>query len=145
MLVKGIAAGFAATAVLTVLMIVKAAMGVMPAFNAIRDLTQILGGFGLPASPAMGWIAHVLLGSVVWGGLYAVLHDKLPGSGALSGIVFGLLAWLGMMLVFMPMAGHGLFALGIGPMATMATLVLHVIYGAVLGVVYDRIRDPATV
>jgi hypothetical protein len=38
-----------------------------------------------------------------------------------------------MMIVMMPMAGAGLFGLKIGVMAPAATLVLHWIYGAVLG------------
>jgi hypothetical protein len=44
-----------------------------------------------------------------------------------------------MMIIFMPLAGHGLFALSLGPQATVATLVLHLIYGAVLGVAYAKV------
>jgi hypothetical protein len=39
----------------------------------------------------------------------------------------------------MPLAGHGLFALSLGPQATMSTLVLHLIYGAVLVVAYVKV------
>lgn len=136
---KGILAGLIATVVLSALMIMKSAMGLMPEFNAIKDWVTILSGFGLPATPVAGWIAHVVFGSVVWGGLYAALYDKLPGSALVSGITFGVIGWLGMMVVFMPMAGHGMFALGIGPMVAVATLVLHIIFGAVLGLSYDRL------
>lgn len=38
----------------------------------------------------------------------------------------------------MPMAGKGLFGMHIGIMAPTMTLVLHLIFGAVLGWVYDR-------
>jgi hypothetical protein len=44
-----------------------------------------------------------------------------------------------MMVIFMPLAGHGLFALALGHQATAATLVLHLIYGAVLGVAYAQV------
>jgi len=44
-----------------------------------------------------------------------------------------------MMIVFMPLGGHGPFALSLGPQAVVATLVLHLVYGAVLGVVYTRV------
>ena len=53
-----------------------------------------------------------------------------------KGLIFGALAWLAMMIIFTPLAGHGLFALSVGPQATVATLALHLIYGAVLGGVY---------
>ena len=43
-----------------------------------------------------------------------------------------------MMVVLMPMAGKGFFGLGIGWMAPVMTLMLHLIFGAVLGWVYGR-------
>jgi hypothetical protein len=43
-----------------------------------------------------------------------------------------------MMVVLMPMAGAGLFGMNMGVMAPMMTLVLHLIFGAVLGWVYGR-------
>ena len=141
MIGKGIVAGFVATLVLSALMLMKSAMGVMPAFNAIKDWVTILAGLGLPATPLIGWIAHLILGSVVWGALFAAVEPRLPGGAVASGTVFGVLAWLGMMVVFMPWAGNGLFALGIGPMAAVATLVLHIIYGAVLGAAFAKVTD----
>jgi hypothetical protein len=53
-----------------------------------------------------------------------------------KGLIFGALAWLAMMIIFTPLVGHGLIALSLGPQATVVTLVLHLIYGAVLGGVY---------
>jgi len=48
------------------------------------------------------------------------------------------------MITFMPLAGHGLFGLALGVQAVVATLVLHLIYGATLGIGYDRFdRRPA--
>lgn len=41
-----------------------------------------------------------------------------------------------MMVMLMPMAGAGAFGLHLGLMAPVATLILHWIYGAVLGAVY---------
>ena len=43
-----------------------------------------------------------------------------------------------MMIVIMPMAGAGLFGMNMGVMAPVMTLMLHVIFGAVLGLVYGR-------
>ena len=50
--------------------------------------------------------------------------------------MFGIGAWLLMMIAVMPMAGAGPFGLKFGPMAPVMTLVLHAIFGAVLGGVY---------
>jgi hypothetical protein len=54
----------------------------------------------------------------------------------LRGAVFATGAWLIMMVVMMPMAGAGLFGMQLGLMAPVATLMLHWVYGAVLGAVY---------
>ena len=43
-----------------------------------------------------------------------------------------------MMVGPMPMAGAGLFGLQIGMMAPLATLMLHLIWGIVLGFTYQR-------
>ncbi|TDX28351.1 hypothetical protein DFO67_11051 [Modicisalibacter xianhensis] len=54
-------------------------------------------------------------------------------------MIFATGAWLLMMLVPMPMSGAGLFGLNIGPMAPVMILILHWIWGAVLGGVYQRL------
>lgn len=44
--------------------------------------------------------------------------------------------WLIMMIAMMPMAGAGLFGMGIGVAAPAMTLMLHLIFGAVLGAIF---------
>lgn len=44
-----------------------------------------------------------------------------------------------MMVMLMPMVGVGLFALSMGMMAPVMTLVLHLIFGAVLGWTYGKL------
>ena len=132
---KGMVAGFIATVVLSALMLMKQGMGLMPQLNPIEDIAHVadhLTGMILP----FGWIGHFALGTVAWGIIYAALQASLPGAPVVRGLVFGALAWLAMMIFFTPLAGHGLFALSLGPQATVATLVLHLVYGAVLGEVY---------
>lgn len=131
-IVKGIIAGFAATVVLSLLMMAKSMMGLMPEMNIIAMLSGMLG-----AGAAVGWVMHVLIGSVVWGAGFAMLNGAIPGTSLLAkGVVFGIAAWLLMMIVVMPMAGAGLFGMNLGIMAPMMTLVLHIIFGAVLGWVF---------
>ncbi len=45
-----------------------------------------------------------------------------------------------MMIAVMPMAGAGLFGMNFGMMAPGMTMVLHIVFGAVLGVVYGAER-----
>ena len=59
-------------------------------------------------------------------------------------MIFGVGAWLMMMIAVMPMAGAGLFGMNFGMVAPVMTLVLHIIFGAVLGGVYGAER-PETV
>jgi uncharacterized membrane protein YagU involved in acid resistance len=137
MIGSGIAAGFVATVVLSAMMPIKHYMGLLPQLDPIEDIVHVadhLTGMTLPLP--FGWIGHFVLGTVVWGIIYAALQASLPGAPVVKGLIFGALAWLAMMIIFTPLAGHGLFALSLGPQATVATLVLHLIYGAVLGGVY---------
>ena len=139
--------GFVATVALSVLMLMKSMMGVMPGLDVIHMLTGMAHGMmGLPANPAVGWMLHFLIGTVLWGIGFALLYKSLPGDGPLfKGIVFGVLAWLLMMLIPMPMAGAGLFGMKMGMMAPVMTLVLHLIWGAVLGATFGGLsRSAAT-
>ncbi len=128
---RGILAGLVATAVLSAIMIMKQAMGVMPLLNPIGMISGMLH-----APLAVGWAMHLMIGVVLWGVLYAVVSPLLPGRPWLRGAEFATGAWLIMMIVLMPMAGAGAFGLKIGMVAPLATLMLHWIYGAVLGGVF---------
>ncbi len=138
---KGMVAGFAATVVLSAFMIAKAAMGLLPAMNAIRMLAMMAHGYaGLPAAPAVGWVMHFSIGTIAWGILFALLFSRIPGKSALAkGLTFSTGAWLLMMVMVMPLAGVGLFGLRLGIGPAVATLVLHWIFGAVLGPLYGRL------
>jgi len=133
---KGMLAGLAATIVLSLLMVMKATMGLMPQF----DMPAMLAGaMGSPDTPLIGWIVHLSIGIVVYGVAIGVLDPKLPGTSHVGhGVMLGVIGWLIMMVVLMPMAGAGLFGMNMGVMAPMTTLVLHLIFGAVLGWFYGR-------
>ncbi len=135
---RGMIAGFIATVVLSILMLIKSMMGVM----AGLDLAAMLAGMahqwmGLPDAPMVGWIIHFMIGTVLWGIVFVLAYTPLPGNGPVAkGMVFSVFAWLLMMVIAMPMAGAGLFGMHLGVMAPMMTLFLHLIWGAVLGATY---------
>lgn len=135
--VKGIIAGLVATIVLSILMLIKSAAGMLPEVNAIQMLAGIAG---MPENLIVGWLLHFLIGAVLWGLLFVWIGTRLPGGRIVQGIEFGVLAWVLMMVIVFPVAGAGLFGLNIGPAAAIATLVLHIVYGAVLGWMYQTLE-----
>jgi hypothetical protein len=139
-LMGGLTAGFVATVVLSLLMIGRFVLGLVSALNPIGDIVRVgsaLAGVQLPAP--FGWVGFFFIGTVVWGIAYTFLEPSLPGPALAKGLAFGVFAWLAMMIVFMPVAGHGLFAAALGVPAAAAALVLHLVYGAVLGATYPHV------
>jgi len=130
----GFLSGFIATVVLSILMIIKAKMGLMPELNAINMLADMMN-----APLLMGWITHFMIGTVVWGLLFSTIVEKLPSDIITNAVIFSVIAWLMMMMIVMPIAGAGLFGLKLGMMAPVATLMLHLIWGVVLGFTYKRL------
>ena len=134
----GLIAGLAATIVLSILMIAKSMMGLMPNLDVIHMLAHMMG-----TPLVVGWLAHFLIGTVAWGGGFALAYAAIPGSNAVTkGLVFATGAWAAMMMIVMPIAGAGFFGSHLGPMAAIMTLLLHLVFGAVLGGTYQY-RDTA--
>ena len=132
---RAMIAGFAATVVLSILMLMKTMMGIMPGLDIAAMLAKMMGA---PDAPILGWVGHFMIGTIGYGIVFALLAGRLPGSLVVQGVIVGVLGWLAMMVVIMPMAGAGLFGLNFGIMAPIMTLMLHIIFGAVLGYVYGR-------
>jgi hypothetical protein len=129
---RGMIAGFVATLALGVLLLFKGSLDLWPQLNIIR----LLMGLGSITAPA-AWMDHFIVGTVVWGLLFSLFDSVGSGLGHwLKGIIFGVFAWFMMMVLFMPAAGAGLFGNKIGLIAPVVMLVVHLIYGAVLGVTY---------
>ncbi len=132
---NGFVAGFAGSAVLAIVFVMQSIMGIMPQMDIIMMLSAMMG---MPI--IMGWIAHFAIGTFVWGGLFALANNAIPGGSQVAkGVVLGIAAWLVMMVMVMPMAGGGFFGLNFGLMGAMMPLVLHIIFGAILGYVYARL------
>ncbi|RBP05690.1 hypothetical protein DFR50_13453 [Roseiarcus fermentans] len=134
---SGIWAGFVATVYLSLIMIAKAKLGMTPAPERLRatpEAVATLTGARLPSRA--GWIGFFVVGSVFWGVAYAVLQPFLPGEPWVKGLVFGALLWLAAMIVFMPLAGQGLFGKTRGVSPAVASLILQLAYGGVLGLAF---------
>jgi hypothetical protein len=132
--VRGAIAGLVASLVLTGIFIFKTSYDVMPQTNIIRLLINLGGG---NLSPASAWADHFIVGTLIWGLAFGN-GEAIVARPAywLKGVIFGVFAWLLMMMAFMPLAGSGLFGVNVGPWVAAGMLILHVIFGAVMGATY---------
>ena len=128
---RAILGGFAGTIVLTMLMYVGAPMMGIPKMDIAAMLGSMLGGW------TMGMVMHFVNGVVLFPLLYAFfLFAKLRGAPVTKGILWGVTLWLLAGLMVMPMMGAGFFGTANGGfMAAMASLMGHVVYGALLGII----------
>lgn len=130
---KGLEAGFTATIFVSIILYAQQALGFMPQFQLI-DL--LVSAAGTPGQPLMGWLLHFVVGVGLWGAGFAVLSPHLPGPHWLRGVLFGILAWLAMMIAFLPSAGLPMFAAGLGLSIPLFALGIHLAFGLVLGETY---------
>lgn len=126
---RTVAAGLAGTAAMTMVMLAAPFMG-LPPMNIGRMLGSVMGG-----SVALGWAAHFMLGTGL-AGAYAALARRLPGSTLVRGMIFATAPWLMAQLIVMPMMGAGLFSGS--ALVAGASLMGHLVYGAVVALVYDK-------
>ncbi|MEX0691367.1 MAG: DUF6789 family protein [Gemmatimonadales bacterium] len=122
-------AGLVGTAVMTMLMLMGPLMG-MPEM----PIGDMLGAF-LGIGSTLGWVMHGVIG-VVLAGIYALAAARfLPGTPVVRGAVYGFLVFLMAQLAVTPMMGGGVFSGGNIPMI-MGSLMGHLVYGGLVGVVY---------
>jgi hypothetical protein len=134
---KGMVAGGVATAVLSVVMLLISATGFEPQLELTRLLLTLLAE---PSQYALGWVLHIAIGSVVLGGVFAHIEPRLGAdTHTKSGVLYGVIAWLIVMLVFLPAAGAGYFGFQLSRLAPIVILALQVLYGGVLGWTYGKL------
>lgn len=82
-----------------------------------------------------------MIGSVDWGVAFAISNDLLPRTSQITkGITLGVATWLTMMIGPMPMSGTGLFGLHLGIAAPIMTLILHIVFGVVMGLAFAKLK-----
>ncbi len=123
---RGIVAGFIATLALSLL------------YEPIELLADTAG----TASPAIGLLFHFFVGTLIWGSLFGLLHDHLWGPSWARGIEFAVAAAAFVLLAVIPAIGPAQFGMMLGFTAPIAIVLFHVVYGALLGGIYDHL-DPA--
>ena len=127
--------GFIATMVTSFMLIMKNALGKFNEVHIPQTLSSVLG---MPDHIVVGGIAFVIIGALLLSVPYAFVAPHMPVRSSLTkGLLFGLGVWLTMMLVLMPAAGAGVFAMNRSSAIVPAfDLALTLIYGLILAFVY---------
>jgi len=128
---KAIAGGFIGTVILTLMMhIVAPMMGVR---------MDIVGKLGEMTNTGMagGLLMDFLNGTGIFPLIYVhLLYRWLPGAPWQKGLLWGVILWLGLEIVMMPMMGGGMFGTEMGGMKpVMTALIGHLTYGALFGAI----------
>jgi uncharacterized membrane protein YagU involved in acid resistance len=128
---KTIAGGFIGTVMFTLMMRVVA-----PMMGVRMDIVAKLGEM-THTGMAGGLFMHFLNGTVIFPLIYVyLLYRLLPGAPWQKGLLWGVILWLGVEIVMMPMMGSGIFSMETGGMkAVVAALMGHLVYGAILGAI----------
>jgi len=134
-----------------------ASVGMLLAFGVAFAAALVLGRLPLPvisdwfrgltnnalidtAGPNLYAAAAIFfLGGILWSMLYGLVFEpRLKGRSWERGVKFALIPWLFSLVIFMPLVGGGLLGMGLGagPLPVLGNLILHAVWGAILGVVY---------
>jgi hypothetical protein len=122
---NGVVAGFIATFAMSVL------------HEPVALLTQAIG----MRAPPVGLLFHFFVGTLLWGSVFGMLHDILPGPSWVRGTIFSAGTLLIVMLVVLPSVGAGWFGTRCGPFAPLVIAAFHLLYGATLGLIYGKLVD----
>jgi len=128
---RGARWGLIAAIVMTILMLIDLAISRAPSPRTFPVL--IIGRF-LGRSGGAGVYLMALLGQLIYGALIGVVFAFLARPMTLAkGVGVGLMLWFLFEVEFIPWLGWGDFGFEHGGAALLYTLVMHVIYGSVLG------------
>jgi uncharacterized protein DUF6789 len=126
---RAMLAGFIGTVAMTFLGFIASRVGV-PIFSWAKAFSGYLGG-----NPLFGYfmffVGGVLLAMVYVG----VFHDRLPGHSWKRGLFFAVMMWILTGAALAPLMHMGFFMGSV--MLAMGTLASYMLYGAILGYLYD--------
>ncbi len=140
-----IASGFIATFAMTVCLAIAYAIanGLGDANgNAIQRQLEALSANeltrGVGDTFAVGMVLNLAMG-LLWAMVYARwVEPRLTGPGWRRGTMFSIIPFSLSILVFFPIAGIGILGIdaNAGILPVLGNLILHLVYGAVLGTIY---------
>jgi len=136
---NGIIYGVLGTLFMSVVMLIGIRTGMSPIPEPIPAAIAkgLLGSAPKPVILGFAIVSHFGYGA--FGG--SVLFNWVKTNGNIwHGLGCGLMLWLIMELIVLPLLGWGVFGIAITPKIAVATLVLHLIYGGTLGWGLNRLN-----
>lgn len=134
--------GVVATLAMSVVMIAGTTIGVSP---MPKPIPAALVGHALGALPKPGLLGLALAAHLGYGAAAAAaLAGVARRVSVAGGLAYGTALWALAGLVWLPYLGWGVFGTSLTPAIAAATLLLHLIYGATLGLLLDRRRTTPT-
>lgn len=122
---NGIVAGFIATLVM----------------SALHEPAALVAEAVGVNTPVAGLLFHFFVGTLLWGGVFGIVHDYLFGPSWLRGVSFAGGVALVVLLVIAPFTGSGFLCLELGAYAPVVVMLFHLAYGAILGGAYGKLID----
>jgi hypothetical protein len=147
-ILNGLVAGFAATVVTAIVLIVGKRTELLAWFDPVTELTTLANKYRFgPVPPEIGWAMLFVVGTVVLGILYALVRNLLPRGPVTAGLIFGALVWSVEVVVVQPLIGVGLLTKGVpaGLNEGLDALLLNLVFGVALGLFYANLRSSAAV
>ena len=135
-LATGFGWGVVATIAMSIPMMIATMTGMSPAPKPIPlAVVQQVFGTGLPQPLLMilALASHLAYGGF-WGAVLAAMSRPVT---VWKGVGLGVVLWLIMQVIVLPLLGWGPFGTSVTPRIAVATLVLHLIYGAAYGALMD--------
>ena len=125
---KALGLGLANGVALSVIMVVMMQMGVLPLPAPLGlAFAETLLGRTLPLPVGLLFhLAYVIVTSMAF---VALFRDSLTLRNAL---LLALVLWIGVLVVFFPIVGWGLFGLAVGPQLIIGSFVPHLLFGLFL-------------
>ena len=124
---------------MSTLMVVGLVTGAAPMPRPIPEaiVSLVIDDVATPIRMLAAVSAHLLYGGVFG----ALLAGTVQQVSVWKGLALGVALWVVMGVVPLPLIGWGMFGTAITPKIAVATLVLHLIYGGVLGWTLYRTSD----
>lgn len=134
---RGFGYGVVATIVMSIPMLLATVSGLSPMPEPVpKAIVGQLVGSGVPKPAMMALAIGLHLG---YGGVFgAVLARSVSRVTLGRGLALGIALWVLMQVAILPWIGWGPFGTAHTPRIAVATLVLHLVYGSVLGWTVDK-------
>lgn len=91
----------------------------------------------------LGMLLNLLVGGFIVGVVFGFVRQRFHGNLEWTGVIFGVACWLVAQIIVIPLLGFafapvpGFFSLGAGVIAPIGSLISNVLYGIVVGEIYE--------